>query len=82
MHMHTHKQTSVHACIDLCPFVLPHPCAGVGHACSSAERQRERDRDRESNKDKGTSYKALLQYLVGTWHGMHKHKGAIDQAKA
>lgn len=24
----------------------------------------ERDRDRESNKDKGTSYKALLQYLV------------------
>ena len=28
-------------------FALPHPCAGVGHACSSAERQRERERERE-----------------------------------
>jgi hypothetical protein len=59
----------------------PSSCAGVGHACSSAERQRERDR--ESNKDKGTSYKALLQYLVEMGIECTSTRDrAIDQAMA
>lgn len=46
-------------------------------------RGRERERDRESNKDKGTSYKALLQYLVEMGIECTSTRDrAIDQAMA